>query len=172
MGAHTRRSGRAASRRSGHGRRRAPGPPPGPAASSTARARVDYLLDPGSFRELGTLVGDVPADAIVAGSGQIDGRPVMVGAEDFTVVAGTIGGGSNAKRFRLAELALQERVPLIMILEGAGYRPTERSHGRSPTDLLMQARCSGRIPVITARARPVSRPRRPHRPDVGLHGHE
>ena len=63
----------------------------------------------------------------------------MVGAEDFTVVAGTIAAGSNAKRFRLAELALQERVPLIMILEGAGYRPTERSHGRAPTDLLMQA---------------------------------
>jgi acetyl-CoA carboxylase carboxyltransferase component len=115
-----------------------------------ARARVEHLLDPGSFRELGTLVGSVPADAIVAGAGLIDGRPVMVGAEDFTVVAGTIATGSNAKRFRLAELALQERVPLIMILEGAGYRPTERSHGRAPTDLLMQARCSGRIPVVTA----------------------
>ena len=36
----------------------------------TARARVDYLLDPGTFRELGTLVGTVPADAIVAGSGR------------------------------------------------------------------------------------------------------
>jgi acetyl-CoA carboxylase carboxyltransferase component len=122
----------------------------GASGKLTARARVDYLLDPGTFRELGTLVGAVPADAIVAGSGQIDGRPVMVGAEDFTVVAGTIAAGSNAKRFRLAELALQERVPLIMVLEGAGYRPTERSHGRSPTDLLMQAQCSGRIPVITA----------------------
>lgn len=34
-----------------------------------ARARVDHLLDAGSFRELGTLAGDVPADAIVAGAG-------------------------------------------------------------------------------------------------------
>ncbi len=115
-----------------------------------ARGRVEYLLDPGSFRELGTLVGDVPADGIVAGAGLVDGRPVMVGAEDFTVVAGTIASGSNAKRFRIAELALQERVPLIMVLEGAGYRPTERAHARAPTDLLMQARCSGRVPVVTA----------------------
>jgi methylmalonyl-CoA decarboxylase subunit alpha len=115
-----------------------------------ARARVAELLDPGSFRELGTLVGDVPADAIVAGSGTIDGRPVAVGAEDFTTVAGTIAGGSNAKRLRIAELAQQERVPLIMLLEGAGFRPTERAGGRAMTDLLMQARCSGRVPVITA----------------------
>jgi acetyl-CoA carboxylase carboxyltransferase component len=112
---------------------------------------VDRLLDPGSFREIGTLVGGpVPADGIVAGSGLIEGRPVMVGAEDFTTLAGTIGPGSNAKRYRLAELALRTRVPLVMLLEGAGYRPADRSHGRAPTDLLMQARCSGRVPLVTA----------------------
>ena len=50
-----------------------------------------HLLDDGSFRELGTLVGgDIAADGIVAGSGTIDGAPVMVNAEDFTTVAGTI----------------------------------------------------------------------------------
>ena len=49
-----------------------------------ARARVEALLDPGSFAEIGTLVGEVPSDGIVAGAGRIDGRPVMVGAEDFT----------------------------------------------------------------------------------------
>ncbi len=115
-----------------------------------ARARVAALLDPGSFRELGTLVGgEVPADGIVAGSGHIDARPVMVGAEDFTTLGGTIGGGSNAKRYRLAELARQQRMPLIMLLEGAGYRATDRTHGRSPVDLMMQARCSGSVPVVT-----------------------
>jgi methylmalonyl-CoA decarboxylase subunit alpha len=115
-----------------------------------ARARVATLLDPGSFRELGTLVGgDVPADGIVAGSGDVDGRPVMIGAEDFTTLGGTIGGGSNAKRYRIAELALQQRVPLVMLLEGAGYRATDRTHGRSPVDLMMQARCSGSVPVVT-----------------------
>jgi acetyl-CoA carboxylase carboxyltransferase component len=116
-----------------------------------ARQRVAALLDDGSFAELGTLVGGkVPADALVAGWGTVGGRPVMVGAEDFTTMGGTIGGGSNAKRHRLAELALTNRVPLIMCLEGAGYRPTDRMHGRSPVDLTMQARCSGRVPLVTA----------------------
>jgi acetyl-CoA carboxylase carboxyltransferase component len=114
-----------------------------------ARARVETLLDPGSFVELGTLVGEVPSDGIVAGSGRIEGRPVMVGAEDFTTVAGTIGSGSNAKRYRIAELALRDHIPLIMLLEGAGYRPEDRPHGRAPTDLIMQAQCSGRVPVVT-----------------------
>ncbi len=114
-----------------------------------ARARVDALVDPGSFTEIGTLVGEVPADGIVAGAGRIDGRPVMLGAEDFTTVAGTIGSGSNAKRYRIAELALRDRVPLIMLLEGAGYRPENKPHGRAPTDLIMQAQCSGRVPVVT-----------------------
>ena len=115
-----------------------------------ARARVDALLDPATFREIGTLVGgEIPADGIVAGSGLIDGRPVMVGAEDFTTLGGTIGAGSNSKRHRIAELALRQRIPLVMLLEGAGYRATSRGHGRAPTDLLMQAQCSGLVPVVT-----------------------
>ena len=114
-----------------------------------ARARVTALVDPGTFQEIGTLAGgEVPADAIVAGSGLIDGRPVMVGAEDFTTVAGTIGSASNAKRYRLAELALQQRIPLVMLLEGAGYRLEER-RSRTPVDLIMQARCSGSVPIVT-----------------------
>ena len=114
-----------------------------------ARERVDYLLDPGSFRELGTLVGDVPGDGIVAGAGRIDGRAVMIGAEDFTVLAGSIGSGSTSKRYRLAELALAERIPLIMLLEGAGHR-AGGGGGRAPTDLLIQAKCSGKVTVVSA----------------------
>jgi acetyl-CoA carboxylase carboxyltransferase component len=117
-----------------------------------ARARVDYLLDPGSFQELGTLVGgdEAPADAVVIGSGRIDDRPVLVAAEDFTVKAGTISQPANSKRYRVAEIAVLDRVPLVMMLEGAGFRADGRSHGRSPTDLLAQARCSGRVPLVTA----------------------
>ena len=64
-----------------------------------ARARLDHLLDKGTFREFGTLVGgDVASDGIVTGSGPIDGAPVMFGAEDFTTLAGSIGPGGNAKR--------------------------------------------------------------------------
>ncbi|WP_109530749.1 MULTISPECIES: acyl-CoA carboxylase subunit beta [Nocardia] len=115
-----------------------------------ARARIERLLDPGTFQEFGTLVGgEVPADAIVTGSGLINGSPVMVGAEDFTTLAGTIAPGSNSKRYRLAELAVRNKVPLVMLLEGAGFRPTGAHYGRTPTDLLAQAQCSGRIPMVT-----------------------
>ena len=114
-----------------------------------ARGRIDHLIDPGTFRELGTLVGEVPGDGIVAGAGRIDGRPVMIGAEDFTVLAGSIGHGSTSKRYRLAELALAERIPLIMLLEGAGHRGSGGG-GRAPTDLLIQAQCSGKVPVLSA----------------------
>jgi len=117
-----------------------------------ARARMAYLLDRGSFREIGTLVGgDVPSDAFVAGTGTIEGRHVMAGCEDFTVLAGTSAAGTHAKRNRLAELALQERIPLVMVLEGAGGRPTATHQGgRQPVDLTLQARCSGKVPLITA----------------------
>jgi acetyl-CoA carboxylase carboxyltransferase component len=117
------------------------------------RARIEHLLDPGSFQELGTLTGgqEAPADALVMGSGRIDGRPVMVAAEDFTVMAGTISAAANAKRHRVAEIAATDRVPLIMMLEGAGYRADGKPHpAPTPTDMLAQARCSGRVPLVTA----------------------
>ncbi len=115
-----------------------------------ARARIDALVDPGSFRELGTLAGgDVAADGIIAGAGEVNGSPIMLGAEDFTTVAGTIGPVSNSKRYRIAELAVRNKIPLVMLLEGAGFRPGRHS-GRSPTDLIAQAKCSGRVPTVAA----------------------
>ena len=92
----------------GHGRRRAAAKHRD-AGKLDARARIDHLLDPGSFLELGTLVGgeEAPADAIVMGSGRIDGRPVMVAAEDFTVKAGTI----SRRRTRSATASPRSRSP-------------------------------------------------------------
>ena len=115
-----------------------------------ARQRIATLLDPGSFAEIGTLVGSVPADGIVCGHGMIDGRPVLVGAEDFTVLGGSIGPGSSSKRYRIAEMAGRERAPLIMLLEGAGHRPPMKgeSHGRAPIDLQEQSRLSGNVPMV------------------------
>ncbi|ADU00281.1 acyl-CoA carboxylase subunit beta [Mycolicibacterium gilvum] len=114
-----------------------------------ARGRIQHLVDKGSFREFGTLVGgDIAADGIITGAALIDGRPVMVGAEDFTTLAGSIGPGGNAKRYRLAELALRDRVPMVMLLEGAGFRPSGEHYGRTPTDLLAQAQCSGKVPTV------------------------
>src|SRR4029078_8375003 len=86
-------------------------------------------------------------------SGLINGAPVMVGAEDFTTLAGSLGPGGNAKRYRLAELALRDRIPLVMLLEGAGFRPSGEHYGRTPTDLLAQARCSGRVPTVAGLGR-------------------
>jgi len=116
-----------------------------------ARARIEYLLDPGTFRELGTLVGgEIAADGLIVGSGEINGSPVMLGAEDFTTMAGSIGPGGNSKRYRIAELALRDKIPLVMLLEGAGFRPGGGHYGRTPTDLLAQAQCSGRVPTVGA----------------------
>src|ERR1700754_4018911 len=116
-----------------------------------ARSRVERLLDKGTFREIGTLIGgDVAADGLVVGSGSINGSPVMLGAEDFTTMAGSIGPGGNSKRFRIAELALRDKVPLVMLLEGAGFRPGGGHYGRAPTDLLAQAQCSGKVPTVAA----------------------
>src|SRR6201993_3481144 len=116
-----------------------------------ARTRIDRLLDPGTFRELGTLVGGpIAADGIIVGCGSINGSPVMLGAEDFTTMAGSIGPGGNSKRYRIAELALRDKIPLVMLLEGAGFRPTGGHYGRTPTDLLAQARCSGHVPTVAA----------------------
>ena len=60
-----------------------------------------------------------------------------------------------------------------MMLEGAGFRADGRGHGaRTPTDMLAQARCSGRVPLVTAVLGAVGRARRARRADVGLHGDE
>jgi acetyl-CoA carboxylase carboxyltransferase component len=88
-----------------------------------ARQRIAELLDEGSFTEIGALSGAAPADALVAGIGMIDGRPVAVGAEDFTTLGGSIGPAASRKRWRIADVARRERVPLVMLLEGAGHRP-------------------------------------------------
>jgi methylmalonyl-CoA decarboxylase subunit alpha len=114
-----------------------------------ARDRVEKLCDAGTFVEFGTLAGEVPADALIAGAGLIGGRPAMIGAEDFTTAAGSIGPASNAKRHRLAEMALADRVPLVMLLEGAGHRPVDGGY-RGPTDTLAQVRCSGKVPIVAA----------------------
>ncbi len=118
-----------------------------------ARERIATLFDPGSFSEIGQLVGTtehppIPADALVAGSGRIGGRPALAGAEDVTVLGGSIGSGAADKRYRLCQLALQERVPLVMMLEGAGHRVTDSAAGRRPGDLMGLAELSGIVPMV------------------------
>jgi methylmalonyl-CoA decarboxylase subunit alpha len=118
-----------------------------------ARERIAALFDAGTFAEIGQLVGGaddppVPGDALVAGSGLLGGRPALAGAEDVTVLGGSIGSGASDKRYRLCQLALQERVPLVMMLEGAGHRVTETASGRRPGDLMGLADLSGVVPMV------------------------
>ena len=98
-----------------------------------ARARVDLLLDAGTFREIGMLGSHLgkedaekpsPADGVVCGSGLVEGRPVCVAAYDFTVHGGSIGVVGERKVARLRELAARERVPMIWLVDSAGARLT------------------------------------------------
>src|SRR6267143_5846818 len=99
-----------------------------------ARARIDLLLDKGSFREIGLLATHLgrlaadddgrpaPADGVVCGTGLIDGRPACVASSDFTVHGGSIGPVGERKVARLRELALRERIPMIWLVDSAGAR--------------------------------------------------
>jgi acetyl-CoA carboxylase carboxyltransferase component len=109
-------------------------------------------MDPGTFVEIGQLVGSlekIPGDAYVCGMGKIHGKPAMGGVEDFSVMGGSIGSGGSAKRYRIAELAMRERVPLVTMLDGAGHRLTDTGGGgRAPNDLLAMADLSGHVPMV------------------------
>lgn len=123
-----------------------------------AREMIELLVDKGSFFELGTLVGGVSynndatvaCDAIVGGIATINGRQVVLAVEDFTSKGGSIGHGSNAKRVRLARLAAQERVPYILLLDGAGARATNalERHPYAPSDLIEIPHLMGKVPTI------------------------
>jgi acetyl-CoA carboxylase carboxyltransferase component len=117
-----------------------------------ARQRLDRLFDDGTFTELGMLVGglvDLPGVGLVAGMGADDGRPVLAAAEDFTVKGGSIGTGNTDKRFRLTQIAERERLPLVLMLDGAGHRMTGETAGRRPNDLQGLAGLKGKVPLVT-----------------------
>ncbi|HII66595.1 MAG TPA: methylmalonyl-CoA carboxyltransferase, partial [Thermococcaceae archaeon] len=89
----------------------------------TARERIEKLLDPGSFVELGAFVKhrntefgldkmELPADGVITGYGTIDGRLVFVFAQDFTVMGGSLGEMHAAKIKRVMELALEAGAPV------------------------------------------------------------
>src|SRR5919109_3765363 len=102
----------------------------------TARERIDLLVDEGTFVELGihgrphfsqrSMEGkEAPADGVITGWGDVDGRACAIAAYDFTVMAGSMGMTGELKMTRLRELALQKRIPLIWLLDSAGARIQE-----------------------------------------------
>ncbi len=125
----------------------------------TARERLQRFLDAGSFREVGALAGGqhpggappLAGDGVVGGTGRVQGRSLVVLAEDFTVKGGSIGHPNAAKRTRLVRLALEQRLPLVVMLDGAGHRADNVSerHPSAPSDLQLAADLVGQVPVVT-----------------------
>ncbi len=126
----------------------------------TARERVDLLFDAGTFVELGLLAQNrdgsdtAPADGVVTGHGEVDGRQVWVIAYDFTVMAGSMGAvGEQFKAARVRELALRYRKPIVWLLDSAGARIQEASGSTfAGTGWLFaeQVYMSGVIPQVAA----------------------
>jgi acetyl-CoA carboxylase carboxyltransferase component len=102
----------------------------------TARERIDLLVDPGTFVEIGIQAGphfsqramegrDAPADGVITGWGDVEERRCCIAAYDFTVMAGSMGVTGELKVGRLREMALQKRMPFIWLLDSAGARIQE-----------------------------------------------
>jgi acetyl-CoA carboxylase carboxyltransferase component len=99
------------------------------AGCADARRRISTLVDERSFVEYGPLAGrtsDVddgaPADGLVGGIGTIDGYPVATASYDRSVLAGTQSDRNQRKLAKLVYLALTNRWPLVMVVDGDGAR--------------------------------------------------
>jgi acetyl-CoA carboxylase carboxyltransferase component len=138
----------------------------------TVRERVELLFDKDTFVEFGLLAQQqavrggepaadgTPADGVVTGHGQVEGRQVWVIAYDFTVMAGSMGAvGEQFKAARVRELALRYRKPIVWLLDSAGARIQEASGSTfAGTGYLFydQVVMSGVIPQVAAMLGPCS----------------
>lgn len=92
----------------------------------TVRERVAALVDAQSFREHGETSGAIESDGsftpanVVVGTARIDGRPVVVGGDDFTIRGGSYSPAGLRKGIYADELAIRLRVPVVRLLEGGG----------------------------------------------------
>jgi propionyl-CoA carboxylase beta chain len=100
----------------------------------TARERIEFLLDRGSFVELDKFkthriadfdVKRVPGDGVVTGYGTIDGRRVCIFSQDFTVFGGSLSGAYAEKMCKVMDLATKTGCPVIGLNDGAGARIQE-----------------------------------------------
>jgi acetyl-CoA carboxylase carboxyltransferase component len=100
------------------------------AGKLTVRERIDHLLDPGSFHEIGALTGratyedarltELTAANFVMGRGRIDGRPVVVGGDDFTVRGGAADASIFQKQVHAERMANELRLPIVRLVDGSG----------------------------------------------------
>ncbi len=129
----------------------------------TARERIAYLLDNGSFEEIGALVThrtkdfgmsdqQYYGDGVVTGYGTVDGRLVYVFAQDFTVFGGSLSETHAEKICKIMDLAMKVGAPVIGLNDSGGARIQEgvRSLGGYADIFYRNVMASGVIPQISA----------------------
>ncbi len=129
----------------------------------TARERIDLLLDPGSFVEMGRFVvhratdfgmaeQKVLGDGVVTGYGLVDGRKVFVFAQDFTVFGGSLSGAYAQKICKVMDAAIKVGAPVIGLNDSGGARIQEgvESLAGYADIFLRNTLASGTIPQISA----------------------
>lgn len=129
----------------------------------TARERIGYLLDPGSFHETGQLVTHRSydfglekekylGDGVVTGFGKIQGRTVYVYSQDFTVFGGSLSEAHAEKIVRLLDLAMKNGYPVIGLNDSGGARIQEGvvSLGGYADIFYRNTLASGVVPQISA----------------------
>ncbi len=135
------------------------------AGKLTARERVELLADPGSFDEIDPFVvhrardfgmddpaNEIPGDGVVAGSVRVEGRPVFVFAQDFTVFGGSLSETNAAKICKLMDLAMKVGAPVVGLNDSGGARIQEgvASLGGYADIFLRNTLASGVVPQISA----------------------
>lgn len=129
----------------------------------TAHERIHFLLDDGTFEEIGSLrehdctnfgMEDktYPGDAVVAGYGQIKGREVLVFAHDFTVLGGSVSKAVTDKINNLMDKAVENGIPVIGLNDSAGARIQEGIDSLAGFAELFNnnTKASGVVPQISA----------------------
>jgi acetyl-CoA carboxylase carboxyltransferase component len=102
----------------------------------TARERLDLLLDPGTFSEIGMFIETrssdfgmaerrTPGDGVVTGSGLVGGQLVFAISQDFGTLGGSLGEMHAAKIVKIQDLALKAGAPIVQILDSGGARIQE-----------------------------------------------
>ncbi len=133
------------------------------AGKLSARERVHYLLDEGTFEELDKFVEHrctdfgmenqrIPGDGVVTGYGRVEGRPVYVFAQDFTVFGGSLSETYAEKICKLMDMAMKNGAPVVGLNDSGGARIQEGvlSLGGYADIFLQNTLASGVIPQISA----------------------
>jgi propionyl-CoA carboxylase beta chain len=125
----------------------------------TARERVELLVDPGTFEEIGKFVTHqcvenehYLGDGVVTGYGKVNGRLIYLFSQDFTVFGGSLSGEHATKICRILDLAMQNGAPVIGLNDSGGARIQEGvvSLGGYADIFYRNTRASGVIPQISA----------------------